>query len=392
MALAGSDNLLDFAMLVTLAERDSGAFGLADDGLLARVRTLVEWINERGPYTRDEHRAILHQIRGTLANRMRMLVDRQRYPAIAEERIERPIFIVGFPRAGTTLIHSLLAEDPEALAPQSWHLYSPSPPPGAMPVAAERIAYAQRMVETWMDFCPAQKPMHPYIDKGAFQLCEDEEVLALDFRNTYCYHYYRVPTMTHHVVLDPDPMAAFGFHREFLQAMQWNTGKTRWVCKGPGHQGVLDGLFATYPDAVCVWPHRPMGEMFDSFIALSAAIYDAVTGQPKEIREFSRMLAEQMRDGFERMLASDLIDDPRIMHLPFRDITADPVGVIRRIYERVDRDVTPEFALRIQAWLDAPENAVDRYGRYPYSYDSLGLDRGWVEQLFAGYSQRFGLD
>ena len=41
---------------------------------------------------------------------VRFAFDRQRHPQIAEERIERPIFVVGFARSGTTLIHSLLAE------------------------------------------------------------------------------------------------------------------------------------------------------------------------------------------------------------------------------------------------------------------------------------------
>ena len=42
--------------------------------------------------------------------------------------------------------------------------------------------------------------MHPYIDKGAFQLCEDEEVLTLDFRYAYPYYLYRVPTLETMVV------------------------------------------------------------------------------------------------------------------------------------------------------------------------------------------------
>ena len=385
------ERALSFDRIVTLAERDSGAFGLADEGLLGRVATIVDWINERGPYAPDQLQAMQAQIKRTLATRLRLLLDRQRYPAIAEEKIERPIFIIGFARSGTTLIHSLLAEEPEALAPQSWHLYSPSPPPGAGPVVDERISYAQRMVEDWMDFCPGQKPMHPYIDKGAFQLCEDEELGALDFRNTYCYHYYKVPTMDHHLVPDPDPRASFGFHREFLQHLQWNTGKHRWVCKDPGHQGRLASLFETYPDALCIWPHRPLGDICASIAALTAMIYDTITGQPRDLKQVGKTLAEGMRAGVDHVLANEMLDDPRIMHVPFREITADPMAVIRRIYERQDYEVTAEFERRVRAWMDAPENAVDRYGRYPYSYDVVGLERAWVEELFADYSERFGL-
>jgi hypothetical protein len=135
-----------------------------------------------------------------------------------------------------------------------------------------------------------------------------------------------------------------------------------------------------------------MGEMFHSFMALTAMVWDTLTGRPGNTFEHAKELAEGMKAGFDQMLASDLIDDPRVMHLPFRDITADPVKVIRGIYGKVDREVTPEFESRVRAWLAAPENAVDRYGRYPYSYEKLGIERVWVEELFAGYSRRFGLD
>jgi len=234
--------------------------------------------------------------------------------------------------------------------------------------------------------------MHPYIDKGAWQLCEDEEVIALDFRTTYPYHFYKVPTMASMLVLDPDPSGAFRFHRDFLQHLQWNTGRNRWVCKGPSHQGNLSGLFEAYPDALCIWPHRPIGEIFASIVTLTAMIYDTITGEPSDIGQTAKMLADGMRMGLDRVLANDMIDDPRIMHLPFREVTADPVGVIRQIYGKQGNEVTPEFERRIGAWLDAPENAVDRYGRYPYSYDDLGLERGRIEELFADYSKRFGLD
>jgi hypothetical protein len=376
--------------IVELAMRESGNHA-PDAALLDRVSALVGLLNDRGPYTPDQVLDISRQVQGLLARRMRMLLDRQRFAGIAEETIERPIFIVGFPRSGTSLIHSLIAEDPEVLAPQSWHMYSPSPPPGAGPVVSQRIAYAQRMVEEWMDFCPAQRPMHPYIDKGAFQLCEDQEVMALDFRNTYCYHFYKAPTLDYFVQLSTDMADSLRFHREFLQHFQWNTGKTRWVCKDPAHQSCLAELFEVYPDALCIWAHRPMGEIFASILTLSVAIFDTISGRPTDFRNSARQHAEGMKAGFDRLLENALIDDPRVMHLPFRDITADPLGVIRSIYDRQGLEVSPEFETRVRAWLADPDNAVDRYGRYPYSYEQLGLEREWVEELFADYSQRFGL-
>jgi hypothetical protein len=68
------------------------------------------------------------------------------------------------------------------------------------------------------------------------------------------------------------------------------------------------------------------------------------------------------------------------------------VGVIRQIQARQGHEVAPGFERRIRARLDAPENAVDRHGRHPYSCGDLGLERGRIEQLLADYTKRFGLD
>jgi sulfotransferase family protein len=387
-----SNEALSFETIFTLAERESGAYGLVDEGLRARVAALIEWINQHGPYTIDQVDAMSRQLRKLLVNRLRLALDRKQFPDIATEEIDRPIFVVGFPRSGTTLLHSLLAEDPEVLTLRSWHTLAGSPPPGAGPVASGRIAMAQRAVEEWLDFCPTMLVMHPYGDKGAYQLSEDEELFAFDFRGARPLHLYKVPTLD--VVMttvESDQVAAFRFHREFLQHLQWNTGLSRWVCKGPSNQFHLDALFAVYPDALCVWPHRPIGEMYASDVALRAVVYDTVSGKPNDWTSQAPVFAERMKAAVDRLMTNDLIDDPRIMHLSFRDLSADPIGTIGAIYERRGWPMTADCENRMRQWLDDPENSVDRYGRYPYSAEAFGLDRQWIEDLFTDYSKRFGL-
>src|SRR5688572_20468609 len=60
-----------------------------------------------------------------LENRLRLVDWRNRHPAIAAVVIERPIFIVGMPRTGTTILHELIAQDPRVRVPLTWEVDRP---------------------------------------------------------------------------------------------------------------------------------------------------------------------------------------------------------------------------------------------------------------------------
>src|SRR5690348_5379225 len=52
------------------------------------------------------------RLRRVLERRLGMVADRERLAGIATVAIDQPIFVVGFARTGTTLLHCLLAELP----------------------------------------------------------------------------------------------------------------------------------------------------------------------------------------------------------------------------------------------------------------------------------------
>src|SRR6201996_3228665 len=66
---------------------------------------------------------------GHIVNRLNYVNDRKLYPRIAEQKIVKPVFIVGFSRTGTTILHDILAQDPANRAPLTWEVMFPSPPP-----------------------------------------------------------------------------------------------------------------------------------------------------------------------------------------------------------------------------------------------------------------------
>ena len=62
-------------------------------------------------------------------NRLNYIEDRKAHPEIAQEKIVAPVVVVGMPRTGSTILHDILAQDPDSRAPLTWETMFPSPPP-----------------------------------------------------------------------------------------------------------------------------------------------------------------------------------------------------------------------------------------------------------------------
>jgi sulfotransferase family protein len=109
--LAGSDDFGD---------DDTWRDGLArlSEGLVSEAR-----LNDLGGEI-----AVLDIIR-PLTSRLQIVKWRKENPDIAAQPVTRPIFIVGQPRTGTTILFDLLAQDPALRPPLTWEVDNPFPLP-----------------------------------------------------------------------------------------------------------------------------------------------------------------------------------------------------------------------------------------------------------------------
>ena len=96
------------------------------------------------------------------------------------------------------------------------------------------------------------------------------------------------------------------------------------------------------------------------------------------------------RAGFNATLNNPMINDPRIHHVRYRDFIADPVGTIRGFYEYAGVPFTPEAETAMREYLR--NNRGDRYGKFKYSTDVIGVDIDALHEEFAPYRERFGLE
>jgi len=107
-------------------------------------------------------------------------------------------------------------------------------------------------------------------------------------------------------------------------------------------------------------------------------------------KEQARVHLAACRAGFNSTLNNPMIDDPRIHHVRYQDFVADPIATIQGFYRKYDVPFGPATESAMRNYLN--NNRGDRYGKFRYSTDLIGVDIDALHAEFAPYRHRFGLD
>jgi hypothetical protein len=327
-----------------------------------------------------------------LATRLRLVADRERYASIKEQEIRRPLIVVGPPRSGSTLLHTLLNLDPDAMAPEHWICLEPSPPLALGAPSAERVSAAEQRMMSLYERIPDIFVTHPYLlDEGAEALAEcGSDILNMAFACQQMWCLYRTQGFRRYL-LEADHTAAVGFHHDFLQHLQWGSGGRHWTLKGSDHLLRLEEIAARYPDATLIWTHRDLSQQLGSLASIQAILSgvatEPVSGAARDA--LGREAIEMQCATFEKgMRARDRIGEGRFIDVSYHDVMAKPVRAVERIYERTGRSMSEAHMVAIGDWLD--KNPQTKHGVHKYATDEFGLGPEATNRQFGAYVDRFG--
>ena len=319
----------------------------------------------------------------TLCSRLFMERDRQLYPSIARQEIHEPLFIVGLPRSGTTLLHILLAADPEHRVPLTWEVMTPSPP--TRDDEQRRIQRATQSCNCLNWLAPTFRHVHAV---GAELPQECVGLMTPSFMSDQFDTMYYVPSYRAWF-FHQDLLPAYEYHRRFLQHLHFRHSAHRWVLKAPTHMSALPTLLSVYPDALFVQTHRaPLEAMasVSSLITILRRVFSDSVDPLVVCSDATRYWSDTL-DAF--LQERDRLPPERICDVDYFAIRRDPIAVIRRIYQHFGWLLSEKAEQRMRVAL--ANQPREQYGRHRYDLSQFGLGAPEAAQAFAAYCERFGL-
>ena len=374
-----TDELIEEARKATGLERfDSESFREGLDILVADVN--------RGERPEPLVQRIQRDFVSALANRLKTTAYLDSHPELLTRPIERPVFVFGVPRTGTTLLSNLLAADPARRSPLTWEIDDPVPPPSTATLYNDPRALSRLEMERKM--LAARPEMGKYYRGSAIYPNECVFIMAHDFKTLMWESRGKLPGYREWI-FQADVTSAYEYHKRMLQLLQAEAPGT-WNLKMPSHALFIPTLLKIYPDARLIWTHRDPFAATGSLCSLISLAHTGYMGKVDGIwlaENYPRQAAEHANRAMD---ARDALGEDRIIDVQYGDLMRDPIGSMRKLYAVLGDDFTAEAEAGMRAWLD--DNPQDKFGKHAYKLEQFGLSVEKLTPLFERYLSRYEVE
>lgn len=372
--------------VIAAATAQTGLNDIGDPSALDGLQRLLTAYAEEARFTARGSQMAHADLVTYMAIRMRIEGWLKDHPELLDAPVEKPLFVFGLPRTGTTLAINLLAADPARRSFLRWEAYEPTPP--ARP---EELSAGPRYEAMEAKTAMALEHM-PHIAAIHFEHADSPTECQFLMTPSFCAQVYEsqadIPSYRQWFLHEADYRPAFRQHKRTLQALQHHA-KGRWTLKNPWHPLYLDALAETYPDAQLVMTHRDPAEVVGSICSLIKYVR-AIYSDTVDLRG----IGESFMETFEIMIArADAFKAKHgagaIHDVQYAGVMRDPIGTVRGIYERFDEEFTPQAEAAMQAYM--ADNQKGKHGKHSYDLAEYGLTREAVHERFKSYIERYDI-
>ena len=379
---------LSVAAVQTAASEATGLDDWGQDDWKERLGLWFDEMNADSNRTNLGRMVLFNDCVRYATTRLRIRALLAKHPEIQDQKINRPIIVVGLPRSGTTHLVNLIASDERLRSMPLWEGQEPVPDPNESPGpdgVDPRWTRCNAIWEGMRASNPLIAAMHPMEPD---HIHEELEFMLPDFTSYNIEWITQCPRWRDYY-LDHDQTPHYqGALLTGLKILQWVKPRERWVLKCPQHLEQLGPLLETFPDATIVMTHRDPVSVIQS--AITMMTYSARMSykrvDPKWYLDYwhdrvHKLLTASVRD--RHLLPSD-----RTIDVPFHEFMADDVGMVEKIYEVAGLPMTNEARANLDDYMSAHPRGKDGQVVYDLRAD-FDADPAELRKAFDFYVDQF---
>jgi hypothetical protein len=321
------------------------------------------------------------------------------FPGHKTQKIEKPLFIIGNLRSGSTFLHRLLSRDDQTFTSlTTWDIYlTPS-------VTQKKITqffshldrklggHLHRFLYAFDKRTLGQFKIHRI---SFFQPEEDENILLHiwdSFWVSFLFPFMdELPNYQHFdEALSPErKRRIMTFYKSMLQRHMYATGKKYFVAKNPAFSPKIETLLEIFPDARIIYLARNPLDMLPSTISWINYARRVFT-EPKEKYLYLEEIVDLTQHWYRYPLQYlDAHPSPRHLILNYDDLIQRPEQVIRSFYEQFGYPDKPGLDDIVDA---AVKETLSFKTDHIYSYEEMGFTRKQIVEMYNDIFERFGFD
>jgi len=355
--------------------------------LLEPLKTLIDSLNKTDQLNLTGRIFTKQLLVDQISNRIRVDAEIKAQPEILDEKIEKPIFILGFPRTGTTLLHNLLSQSPGYRFPYMWETLCPSIYPDTRKGhSKDRIANAKKMVKFIDYVSPKLKSIHPLYPEGPDECLK---LIESSFTAPHMPLYFHVPQYWDWFkALQRDELhTIYARYKQQLQLLQWHRTHGTWVSKTPIHLYFLPELLDAFPDARIVQLHRDPYKVTASFCSLVAACR-SLYSDTINMDEIGQFVMEFMSLSTARAMEAENSNSTHTFcHVNYTNLVSHPEREVMDIFKQLDLTYTRDVEESITNWIS--NNPKGKHGTHQYSLEQYGLSKKIVDNALKDYWSKY---
>lgn len=336
---------------------------------------------------------------GQLIHWLCFFLDDVFFPGHKTQLIEKPLFILGNLRSGSTFLHRLLSRDTETFTSlTTWDIYlTPSVTQKKITQFFSRLdkklgGHVHRLLYEFDRRTLGQFKIHRI---SFFQPEEDENILLHiwdSFWVSFLFPFMdELPNYQHFdEALSPrHKRRIMTFYKSMLQRHMYATGKKYFVAKNPAFSPKIETLLEFFPDARIIYLARNPLDMLPSTVSWINYARRVFT-EPEEKYLYLNEILDFTQHWYRYPLQYiDSHPSPRHLILNYDDLIQRPELVIRSFYEQFGYPDKPGLEIIVD---EAVKETLTFKTDHVYSYQEMGFSRKQIVETYADIFERFGFD